>query len=475
MTTLDYSIVTGYLLMMLALGVYAQFQQSNTEDYYVGGRRLGTLSIAVLWMASWVGGASVIGSAGRAHNLGITAVWYCLALAIGCFIFAALFAAKVKRLGDVGQYLTYPDLIEDRFDGRTRLIATLTTALSFIAFAAGQLAASATIIEVIFGWSFAQSLLLATSIVVAYTAIGGFLAITYTDWLQIILLVLGVVVIGLPIAILNGGTPDNLLNNLPPERFDLGAWGWPAIIALVVSISMSFIVSMDSFTRSYSAKSPSAARNGPFLAVILIIIIGGAATWIGLTAGLLFPDVASGDNVLPLFIEQLFPTGLKGLVLVGLLAAVMSTADICILTVSANTTHDVYQRFMNPAASEQQLFNISIAASALIGLLAGLMAWQMQDVIDILLIGFTINGAALVIPTIAAIYWRHTDSNPAFWSMLAGLTTVLGWHGMRLITSDPVFSIDPLWPGLFAAATVFVIGHRHRAPWTPPAQVGAAP
>ena len=63
MTTLDYSIVTGYLLMMLALGGYAQFQQSNTEDYYVGGRRLSTLSIAVLWMASWVGGASVIGCA----------------------------------------------------------------------------------------------------------------------------------------------------------------------------------------------------------------------------------------------------------------------------------------------------------------------------------------------------------------------------------------------------------------------------
>ena len=76
MAALDYSIVTGYLLMMLALGVYAQFQQNNTEDYYVGGRRLGTLSIAVLWMASWVGGASVIGSAGRAHSLGITAVWH---------------------------------------------------------------------------------------------------------------------------------------------------------------------------------------------------------------------------------------------------------------------------------------------------------------------------------------------------------------------------------------------------------------
>lgn len=475
MTALDYSIVTGYLAMMLGLGVFAQFQQSTTQDYYVGGRRLGTFSIAVLWMASWVGGASVIGSAGRAHNLGITAVWYCLALAIGCFIFAAGFAAKVKKLGDAGQYLTYPDLIEDRFDSRTRLIATLTTALSFIAFAAGQLSASATIIEVIFDWSFAESLLLATSIVVAYTAIGGFLAITYTDWLQIILLVLGVVVVGLPIAILNGGTPDNLLSNLPPERFDLGAWGWPAIMALLVSISMSFIVSMDSFTRSYAAKSPSAARNGPLLAVGLIIVIGGAATWIGLTAGLLFPEVTSGDNVLPMFIEQLFPTGLKGLVLVGLLAAVMSTADICILTVSANATHDVYQRFVNPAASERQLFKISIAASALVGLMAGFMAWQMQDVIDILLIGFTINGAALIIPTVAAVYWRYTDSKPAFWSMVAGLVTVLLWHGLNLTTSASFFAADPLWPGLLAAAIVFVIGHRHRAPWTAPTKIKVSP
>lgn len=470
MATIDYVIVGAYLLMMLALGVYAQIQQKHPDDYFVGGRRLGTFSIAVLWMAGWVGGATVIGSAGRAHDLGITAIWYGLALAIGCFVFAVVLAKKVKILGDAHQYLTYPDLIEHRFDSRTRAIATLTTLLAFIAFAAGQLAAAASIIEIMLSWTFGESLLLATSIVVAYTAIGGFIAITYTDWAQIVLLIAGVVFIGLPIAIANGGSPEMLRDALSSSHFEIGAWGWSAIIAMVISITMSFLVSMDSFTRSYAARDEAAAQRGPLIAVIIILVIGCAATWIGLTAAVALPDIESGDGVLPAFILAFFPAGLKGLILVGILAAVMSTADICILTVSANITRDFYQRFVNPKAPPQRLLRLGILTSGLIGTLAGLMAWQMQSIIDILLIGFTINGAALVIPTIAAVYWPHTDSRPAFWSICAALTVVLAWQMASRISDASFLGIDPLWPGFVSACLVFVVLHRHRAPWSSPDQ-----
>ena len=468
MAPLDYSIIALYLTSMLGLGIYAQYQQHEADDYYVGGRRLGTASIAILWMASWIGGAVVIGSAGRAHQLGITAIWYGLALATGCFLFATLFAAKIKRMGAAGGWVTYPDLIEAKFDARTRVIATITTALAFVAFAAGQLSAAASIVQVMFDWSFGYSLLLTTSVVVIYTALGGFLAITYTDWLQLLLLVLGVVVIGVPIAISHGGTPESLLLQLPTDHFRWGAWGWPGIIALVVSVSLSFVVSMDSFTRCYAAKSEQAARRGPLIAVLLVIIIAGSATWIGLTSAQLFPEASAGDQVLPHFIQALFPVGLKGLILVGLLAAVMSTADICILTVSANVSRDIYQRFIHPEVSNTNLLRISITTSLVVGLLAGMMAWRMQDVIDILLIGFTINGAALVIPTVAAIYWEQTDAKAAFWSIAGGLVTVLIWQVIGSNTALPYFEIDPLWPGLTAATAIFVIGHRGRAPWHRP-------
>ncbi len=470
MTPVDYSIIGLYLAGMLALGVYAQFQQRTAEDYYVGGRRLGAGSIAILWMASWIGGAVVIGSAGRAHELGVTAIWYGLALATGCFLFAALFAARIKRIGDINQHVTYPDLIETKFDARTRVVATITTALAFVAFAAGQLSAAASIMQVMFDWSFGISLLLTTFVVVVYTAFGGFLAITYTDWLQLILLVLGVVVIGVPTAVISGGTPEALLVSLPDRFFDLGEWGWPAVAALVVSVSLSFVVSMDSFTRCYAAKDETAARRGPMIAVILIIVIAASATWIGLTAAHLYPDIEGGDQVLPQFIEALFPVGLKGLILVGLLAAVMSTADICILTVSANVSRDLYQRFVNPSVSNRTLLKMSIATSLVVGVLAGLMAWRLQDVIDILLIGFTINGAALVIPTVAALSCQYTDATAAFWSMVVGLLTVLCWQVINQ-TSLFDYNLDPLWPGLTAAFIVFVLGHRGRPPWQPPTEV----
>ena len=125
---------------------------------------------------------------------------------------------------------------------------------------------------------------------------------------------------------------------------------------------------------------------------------------------------------------------------------------------------------MNPKAPPQRLLRLGILTSGLIGTLAGLMAWQMQSIIDILLIGFTINGAALVIPTIAAVYWPHTDSRPAFWSICAALTVVLAWQLASRISDASFLGIDPLWPGFVSACLVFVVLHRHRAPWSSPDQ-----
>ncbi|MDA0762652.1 MAG: hypothetical protein O2949_13545, partial [Proteobacteria bacterium] len=123
-----------------------------------------------------------------------------------------------------------------------------------------------------------------------------------------------------------------------------------------------------------------------------------------------------------------------------------------------------------PSVSNRTLLKMSIATSLVVGVLAGLMAWRLQDVIDILLIGFTINGAALVIPTVAALSCQYTDATAAFWSMVVGLLTVLCWQVINQ-TSLFDYNLDPLWPGLTAAFIVFVLGHRGRPPWQPPTGV----
>jgi len=229
------------------------------------------------------------------------------------------------------------------------------------------------------------------------------------------------------------------------------------MMALGVSIPLSFFVAMDSFTRMFAAKNETAAKRGTLLAVLFLLPLAVGAVWLGLTAALLYPSVDNSSEILARLVLDIFPVGLKGLMLIGILAALMSTADICILTAAANGSRDIYQRYINPDVEPRKLFRISIGLAAVVGVAAGLMAWQMRDIVGILLIAFTINSAALFVPTIAIVSSRKLSSAAAFWSMTLALITVIGWYIASAMDLAPVFSIDSLWPGLIVSIVVFTV------------------
>ena len=452
----DIMVMAAYFTALLVIGIRTLRTQDSTEVYFLGGRSLKTPSLTVLWFASWIGGASIVATVNRAYTLGISAIWYVTALATGCLLFGLLMAARVKRLGDEHQFLTYPELMESAFDHRTRIVATITTILSFLAYAGGQLAAAAGVVSMLLDLAYGEALLITGGIVVAYTTLGGFRAITQTDWIQALLIFFGLLCIGLPIAWLEGGQPSAFHESLPIDYFEFGTWGWNTIIPMVLSIVLSFFVAMDSFTRCYAADSTQSARRAPLLAGLLILPMGLAAVWLGMTALITLPPIESGDDVLTAFVMAYFPAGIKGLMLCGVLAAIMSTADICILTAAGNVTHDLYERFINPEAPRKTLLIISMLASAIVGCGAVFLAWQMRDVIDLLVLGFTMNAAALLLPTIWAVYQWRGDATASFYSAMAGLLTVLVCHfSIEALPMHPFFE-DPLWPGLVSASLVYL-------------------
>jgi SSS family solute:Na+ symporter len=456
LNTIDASIIFAYLALMIAIGLYAGRKQDTVEDFFVAGGRVGTFSIACLWLASWVGGATIVGGTAKAYQVGISGGWYIVCMAIGCLLFGLFFAARVKRWGNERQLLTYPDLVESSYDARTRIVATITTIVAYTGFAAGQLAAAGAILSTLLGWDYPSSLLLASAIIVIYTASGGFLAITYTDWVQFALLFIGVVVVGIPIAIANGGTWEALTTQLPAGHFSPTGWGIPTMLALGVSIPLSFFVGMDSYTRMFAARNERVAKRGTLLATLFLLPLAVGTVWLGMTATLLHPGIENSNNVLSTFVTETFPVGLKGLMLVGILAALMSTADICILTASANGSRDIYQRFINPDVAPDRMFHISIGLAAIVGVASTLMAWQMQDVVSILLVAFTINSAGLFIPTIALAVQDKLNSAAAFWSITLSLITVIGWYIGSTLELASVFGIDALWPGLLVSIVVYV-------------------
>jgi len=457
MGMVDIAILFAYLALILVLGFYAQRRQKGVDDYFVAGRRMGPVTIACLWIAAWIGGASIVGTSARVYEFGVTGIWYIIAIAIGCLLFGLTMARRVKQLGDQQQHLTYPDFIEHHYDNRTRLVATVSTVLAYTAYSAGQFAAGATMLQVLLGWQYGNALLLSGAIVILYTAIGGYLAVTYTDRVQVTLVLLGIVGVGVPVAISHAGSWADMRAALPASYYDLGAQGWDKVAALVVSLVLSFFVAMDSFSRSFAARDAAAARNGALLAMVVILPIALAVVWLGLAAATLYPDRGVKAGILTTFVLEAFPTGLKGLMVVGILSAIMSVASICVLTASANYARDIHQRYFKPDIAPSAMLTVGMLASLGAGLLGMLMAWKMRDVIDILQLGFTINSAALFLPTIAAIYWNRVPASAAFWSSSLSLATVIGWRIAADAGAGGVFAIDPLWPGLLVSLAVLIV------------------
>jgi SSS family solute:Na+ symporter len=206
----------------------------------------------------------------------------------------------------------------------------------------------------------------------------------------------------------------------------------------------------------FAAKNAMTAKRGTLLAIVVLLPLAVGAVWLGMTAALLYPDAENSSDILSRMVLDTYPVGLKGLMLVGILAALMSTADICILTAAANGSRDIYQRYFNPNVTQRKLFRISIGLAAIVGVAAAMMAWQMRDIVGILLVAFTVNSAALFVPTVAMVSARPVNTSAAFWSISLALLTVIGWYAASAMQLASVFRIDPLWPGLIMSITVFI-------------------
>lgn len=460
MQTIDYCVLALYFIALLVIGILANRKQKTAEDYYVGGRNVGTLSIATLWMSSWVGGAAVIGSAEKSFQLGISSMWYSLSIFCGFLLFAFISAARIKTLGDKHGHITYSDLIETRYDTKTRIVSTITTVAAYIGYIASQLVAAAQIIAAISDFSPGMSFLIATGVTVAYTALGGFLAVENTDRFQALLLLGGITFVAVPLTWQHIGGIDRLTTELPSEFFDWGTWGWGTILALITSMILTFFTSMDSYTRCYAAGSRSIARNGTLIASGFALVISISVCFLGMSAKVLFPEASTGPagaSALTSLIMLVFPAGLKGLLLVSILSAIMSTADTCILCASANFTRDVYQRFINPGASTRTILRIGIISSAVVGVAGALIGWYFKDIMSILIMAFTINSAGLFIPTIGVFFWKRGTAGAAFWSMTLSLCTVILWYvGQSVFPDNALLATDPVWPGLLVSTGVFL-------------------
>lgn len=454
LTTVDTVIIVVYFSIMFIFGILAWKKNKTSEDYFVAGKSLGTFSLASMWLSSWIGGASIIGTATDAYDLGISGGWYVAILALGTLIFGLTFTQLVKRLGDKLHDITYPALITSRYGKKSGAVVIVCCFLANIGFLSSQLVAMGSMLTTITGWDAWTSFLISTVVTVIYSAIGGLLAITYTTWIQFILIILGTVVLGIPLsANAMGGFSE--ISTLPAEWFDIGRYGWPTILALGVSSVFSFFTSMDSYTRSFAAKNTKVARRGTLWAALGVLCIAFGATYMGMAAKVLMPDMADGSSAYAAIVVNYFPTGISGLVLVGVFAAIMSTGVVCINACASNISVDIYRDRINPKASDRKVSLMGVVSSLAVGVIGAALAWWKYDIVDLLLLAFTFQASALFFPTVCGMFWKKPSQKAAFVSMCVSLAVVFIWLLGDGMGWGKLFEIDALWPGLISSGVVF--------------------
>lgn len=461
---IDLGIFIVYMLAMLGVGFYFLRKNESTDDYYVGGRKMSSWHIGLSVVATDVGGGFSIGLGGLGFAMGLSGSWMLFTGLIGAWLSAALLIPKISKLSRRFKWLTFPQIFEHFYNGRVALLAGIISAIGYIGFTASQILAGAKLAAASFqGLDLNTALLVMGVIAIVYTVMGGMKAVIYTDTIQWIILMGGLIFIGIPMGYFAIGGWDQIVANVEPEMLSLTNISWQIFVNWGITIIPIWFVGMTLYQRIYATRSTKEARKAwiiagifeyPIMAFMGVLL--GLFAKVGYEQGL-FTDLgfAAGSNLdpemgLPLLLRQVLPVGLMGLMLSAYFSAIMSTADSCLMAASGNVLTDILGRFWS--FNDKSVLRVSQWLTLVIGVIALLLASTMQNVLGMMLYSYAFMVSGLFVPVLGALFWPGSRSIAAFWAMLVGGSTTLG---LILVEISLPFHLDPIVFGMLASFIVF--------------------
>ncbi len=393
--------------------------------YLLAGRNLPFWVIAPLLTGLAVGGASTVGVAEGAYSTGISAGWYNAAWAVGAILVGLIVARRYRRM----EVATLPELFERHYNTSGRVIGVIGQLVLQIVIISVQYVAGGAILSSLLPdvFSFRQGMFITAVVFIGITLIGGFWAAGLTNIINVILIYVGVI-LGVVIAIRKIGGFGELVAKLPSEHpgFDLGAIGWPLIIAwFIVMVTMAF--SVQSVVQiTFAAKDSSSASKGFILGGLIILPIGFISAVLGLAATILHPEIIATE-ALPRTVLSLSPV-VAGLVLAGLWAADVSTASALLVGSATLVVGDLIKRFVAPDLEEKGERRISRISVLVLSVFTYLLAYFVSgNILKTLLLGLSLTtGYTLV--TLMTIFWPKVCRRAhATWTLLTSMAALALW------------------------------------------------
>ncbi len=464
-----------YLCLMVGVGFVFFSKSSSHSDYILGGRGMNVWVTAMSAQASDMSGWLLLGLPGLAYLGGAgtaEAFWTALGLAIGTYINWLIVAKPLRKYTELaGNSLTIPEFLQNRFHDTgvlLRVIPSLFILVFFLIYTASGFVSGAKLFNTVFGIDYTVALIISVGVIVAYTFLGGFKAVCWTDLFQGIMMFFAVLIIPFilmgkintmpeaviePAKLLPDGTADafGVMGIIGAIAWGLGYFGQPHILARFMAI-----------------KSPKEIRPARIIAMIWVIISLAAATAIGFLAkayltgkGIPLAEGAQ-ETVFMVVVQDLFPTVLASIFLAAILAAVMSTADSQLLVTASAVSSDFYKPFINKKATDKQLVLVSRITVAVVAILAGFIAANPNSsVFEIVSHAWAGFGAAFGPIILCSLFWKRCNAKGALAGVISGGVTALAWAYMPAILAKAgcavpgIFNLYEIVPG-FIVSLIFI-------------------
>jgi SSS family solute:Na+ symporter len=429
MHPVDLVIFATYMLAMLGVGFYFLRKNRDTDDYFAGGRQISSLHIGLSVVATDVGGGFSIGLGGLGFVMGLSGSWLLFTGLIGAWMAGVLLIPKVFRMAGHRRFLSFPQFLGSFYNKQVALIAGIISAISYLGFTSSQILAGAKLASSTFdGISLERALFLMGAIAILYTALGGLKAVIYTDTIQWIILLTGLIFVALPFTLYHVGGWGVVRETLHSEFLSLSNVSWQQLVNWSFTIIPIWFVGMTLYQRIYASRDRKTAQRGWFIAGLfeypLMAFIGvtlGMLSRVAVENGIIAQVTMEGidpEMGLPLLLKTILPVGFLGIILSVYFSAIMSTADSCLMASSGNILTDVLAKHHSRNSLRySQLLTLAV------GILALLLAMKMENVLELMLLSYAFMVSGLIVPVMAALFTRNPSSMAALLSMIAGGTT----------------------------------------------------
>ena len=468
MHSIDAVILIFYMAGLLAMGFYFLRKNKNTEDYYVSNRNMSSWHIGLSVVATDVGGGFSIGLGGLGFLIGISGSWMLFTGLVGAWLSAVVLIPKVYELGLKGRFTTFPQIFHHYYNGKVALTAGIISAVGYLGFTGSQILAGAKLASSTFiGLDLQTALLIMGGVTILYTVMGGMTAVIYTDTVQWIILMLGLVFVGIPLCYVAVGGWDEIVKTVPTSALSLGSVSWQTLVNWAVTIVPIWFVGMTLYQRIYASKSKKEAQKAWFIAGlfewpvmafmgVLLGLFGRVAAEQGMFAAFGFSSAAGMDPELglPLLLRNVLPVGLMGIMMAAYFSAILSTADSCLMAASGNVVTDILQKLFPVLKNHTKILLITQGLTLIIGVFAILLAASMTNVLQLMLYSYAFMVSGLLVPLIAAMFFKQTNWIAAVASMLCGGSTTIILTSLNF---ELPFGLDANIYGISMSLFIFIL------------------